>query len=121
MPMAFASGNPQRSYMPLFDAFPTQTGSAMNLETFEASLAAAAPPDGVDGALAALWHAEKGDWNLAHEIAQHDESDSDRNWVRAYLHRVEGDIGNAGYWYRRAHKAPADGDLKLEWRAIVSR
>ena len=51
--------------------------------------------------LAALWWAAKGDWDRAHKIVQ-DESDANSAWVHAYLHRVEGDLGNAGYWYRQA-------------------
>jgi hypothetical protein len=40
--------------------------------------------------------------------------------VHAYLHRVEGDLGNAGYWYRRAGKRAATGPLDEEWEAIAS-
>jgi hypothetical protein len=40
-------------------------------------------------------------------------------WVHGYLHRKEGDEGNAGYWYRRAGRMVACGDLRLEWEAIV--
>jgi hypothetical protein len=40
--------------------------------------------------------------------------------VHAYLHRVEGDIGNAHYWYAQARRQPADGDLDAEWNAIVA-
>ena len=59
---------------------------------------------GPDAPLAALWWAAKGEWDKAHEIVQ-DEDDADAAWVHAYLHRVEGDLGNAGYWYRRAGKS----------------
>ena len=40
-------------------------------------------------------------------------------WVHAYLHRVEGDLGNAGYWYRQAGRAPFDGTLDDEWTALA--
>ena len=73
----------------------------MNLAEFEASLRGFTPPGGVHGALEALWHERRGDWDRAHKIVQ-DESDADAAWVHAYLHRVEGDLGNAGYWYRQA-------------------
>src|SRR4051812_81257 len=92
----------------------------MDIATFEASLGGDAPPDGVGTALAALWHAAREDWQLAHEIVQADENDPRNNWVHAYLHRVEGDLGNAGYWYRRAGRPSADGDLKAEWRAMAT-
>ncbi len=72
-----------------------------------------------DAPLAALWWAAKGDWDQAHEIVQ-DEDDADAAWVHAYLHRVEGDLGNAGYWYRRAGKPVATGPLETEWEQMVS-
>jgi hypothetical protein len=71
-----------------------------------------------DGALLALWWDAKGDWERAHEIAQ-DVSGADGAWVHAYLHRKEGDLGNAAYWYRRAGRAVTSGDLRVEWEGIV--
>ncbi len=60
-------------------------------------------------ALHALWLEAKGDWDGAHAASQRG-GDRDGDWVHAYLHRVEGDVGNAGYWYARAgRKAPAAG------------
>jgi hypothetical protein len=71
-----------------------------------------------DGALLALWWDGRGDWGKAHEIAQ-DVAGADGAWVHAYLHRKEGDVGNAGYWYRRAGGAMTRGDLRIEWEAMV--
>jgi hypothetical protein len=90
----------------------------VELAEFEASLRASAPPAGVDGPLAALWHERRGDWDRAHEIAQ-DIAGSSGSWVHAYLHRREGDQSNAAYWYRQAGKPVARGSLDDEWRAIV--
>jgi hypothetical protein len=90
----------------------------VNLAEFEASLRGSTPPDGVHGALAALWHERRGDWDRAHEIAQ-DISGADGSWVHAYLHRREGEQSNAAYWYRRAGKPIARGSLNDEWREIV--
>ena len=90
----------------------------VNLGEFEASLRGSTPPDGVHGVLEALWHERRGDWDRAHEIAQ-DIAGSDGSWVHAYLHRREGDQSNAAYWYRRAGKPVARGNLDEEWRAIV--
>lgn len=89
------------------------------LAEFRASLTAAAPPRGLARPLAALWHAAKGDWDAAHKLAQMDEGEPDHDWVHAYLHRVEGDLGNAGYWYRRAKKPVATGALDDEWTQIA--
>jgi hypothetical protein len=86
---------------------------------FKASLSGAVPAPDLDPPLAALWWAAKGQWDEAHKIVQ-DEETADAAWVHAYLHRVEGNLGNAGYWYRRAHKPVAAGSLETEWEGIVS-
>ncbi len=90
----------------------------VSLADFKASLSDTAPALELSAPLAALWWAAKGDWNKAHSIAQDDET-SEASWVHAYLHRVEGDLGNAGYWYRRAGKPAASGPLEGEWEQIV--
>ena len=69
--------------------------------------------------LVALWWAANGQWDQAHKIVQ-DESDANAAWVHAYLHRVEGDLGNAGYWYRQAGQPAAKDSLESEWERIVS-
>jgi hypothetical protein len=91
----------------------------VDLQTFEGSLTAKAAPAGVSNLLQALWHERRGDWTRAHEIAQDIET-ADAAWVHAYLHRREGDQSNAAYWYRRAGKPAARGDLDDEWRAIAA-
>lgn len=90
----------------------------MDLPAFKASLGAGRPPRGLTPPLKALWWAARDDWAKAHEIAQeHDDAAS--AWVHAYLHRVEGDLDNAGYWYRRAGRPKATGALPEEWTAIA--
>ena len=89
----------------------------MTLTEFTSTLKNAAPPH-VPPLLQALWRDAKGDWEAAHLIAQ-DVGGTDGAWVHAYLHRKEGDIGNAGYWYRRAGKPAASGSLDAEWQAIA--
>ena len=91
----------------------------VSMADFKASLSGAAPAPDLDAPLAALWWAAKGNWDEAHKIAQ-DEPTADAAWVHAYLHRVEGDLGNAGYWYRRANKPVAAGSLETEWEQMVS-
>ena len=86
---------------------------------FKASFSSAAPAPQLDAPLAALWWASKGEWNQAHKIVQ-DEPTADAAWVHAHLHRVEGDLGNAGYWYRRAAKPVAAGSLETEWEGIAA-
>jgi hypothetical protein len=70
--------------------------------------------------LQALWHDARGDWTRAHEVAQQIEGRAGA-WVHAYLHRKEGDLGNAGYWYRRANQPAATGPLDADWEEIVQR
>jgi len=85
---------------------------------FKTSLAGTAPAPHLDAPLAGLWWAGKGDWDRAHKIVQ-DEPTAEAAWVHAYLHRVEGDLGNAGYWYRRAGRPAADDAVEAEWERIV--
>ena len=66
----------------------------VTLSAFKRSLASKEPPLGLSPALAALWWAGKDEWNKAHEIVMN-RDDPDCTWVHAYLHRVEGDLGNA--------------------------
>lgn len=68
--------------------------------------------------MAALWWAKRGDWDRAHGIVQ-DDGSAAAAWVHAYLHRVEGDLGNAGYWYRRAGKPVTEVAPEAEWEQIV--
>jgi hypothetical protein len=60
---------------------------------------------------------EQGEWDQAHQIVQRIE-DSRAYWVHAYLHRKEGDLGNASYWYDRANQPVATGSLAEEWRVL---
>jgi len=90
----------------------------MKLPDFKRSLAQTQPPPGYAPALAALWWAAKDDWQRAHQLVM-DEAGRDCAWVHAYLHRVEGDLENARYWYRRAGRPAAQGQLPAEWDAIA--
>jgi hypothetical protein len=66
----------------------------------------------------ALWHEARGDWNAAHQTEQ-DIDDATGAWIHAYLHRKEGDAGNAAYWYRRAGKPVCRTSLEVEWDEIA--
>lgn len=85
---------------------------------FRASTAAAAPPEGLSAPLLTLWWEAKGDWTCAHECAQSAPTPAGAS-VHAYLHRVEGDLSNARYWYNRAGREPATGALAEEWTALT--
>ena len=84
---------------------------------FRATLTGPEPP-GLSPALAALWRDARGDWEGAHQLAQADEG-GPGDWVHGYLHRKEGDAGNAAYWYRRARRPFPVLSLEAEWAEIV--
>lgn len=90
----------------------------MTVEEFKNTLATSTPPT-VSPALIALWHDARGNWDKAHGVAQ-DVDDETGAWVHAYLHRKEGDLSNAAYWYRRAQKPVASDSLDQEWTRIVT-
>ena len=112
-------------------AQPRYTIARMTLVEFQRSLTAKTPPRDLAPPLAALWWARKGDWDKAHKIVMGERSDAvlrtamdqdgrEAAWVHAYLHRVEGDAGNAAYWYRAAKRPVASGAHDAEWAAIAA-
>lgn len=90
----------------------------MNVAEFKRSFDRAKPPADLAPALAALWWAGKDEWAKAHKMVM-DAAGRDCAWVHAYLHRVEGDLANAGYWYRRARRPISTEPLTVEWAAIA--
>ena len=91
----------------------------MTLDALKASVADDTPPVGIPATVEALWHDARGDWDRAHRIAQ-EIHDADGSWVHAYLHRKEGDLGNASYWYRRAGRDRPSAPLEEEWGQIAA-
>ncbi len=91
----------------------------MTPAAFKRSLSHRVPPKLAGPALAALWWAKKGNWDTAHRIVMNAQG-RDAAWVHAFLHRVEGDEGNARYWYTQARRRPATGNSDTEWDAIVT-
>jgi hypothetical protein len=90
----------------------------MTVDEFRVTLAQAAPPD-LAAPLRALWHDARGEWDAAHAVAQ-DIDNPDGAWIHAYLHRKEGDLGNAAYWYERARQPVATDALDEEWQRIAT-
>ena len=90
----------------------------MSFEEFVESVSLESAPSGLSGPLLALWWDKKGDWERAHEEAQRAGS-REGDWVHAYLHRKEGDEGNASYWYARCREPFFEGSLDEEWQHIV--
>ena len=90
----------------------------MTFHEFKESLLLPSAPQVVSNHLKALWYDAKGDWEKAHSIIQ-DIEDKNAAWIHAYLHRKEGDIFNADYWYNRAGRKRPALSLEKEWETIV--
>jgi hypothetical protein len=92
--------------------------ATIDTTTFRGTLHLVEPPAELSLALQTLWWDAKDDWTRAHECAQRDEGKTGAS-VHAYLHRKEGDLSNARYWYNRAGRPPATVSLDAEWEALV--
>jgi hypothetical protein len=90
----------------------------MRVEQLRASLSSEEPPAELTAPLAALWWDAKGDWARAHAIVDELET-PDGMAVHAYLHRKEGGVSNADYWYERAGRLFHRPTLEAEWEALV--
>lgn len=90
----------------------------MDYEQFVASLATPEPPSNISAELLSLWHDGRNDWDRSHDIAQ-DIHGNNGSWIHAYLHRKEGDLNNARYWYHRAGKNEPSISLSEEWKNLV--
>lgn len=91
----------------------------MNITALKQSLLNNTPPQEANVYVKALWYDAKNDWNKAHELIQ-DLGDKNASWIHAYLHRKEGDIWNADYWYTKAGKKRPDLSLNEEWEQIAT-
>jgi hypothetical protein len=90
------------------------------LDTFKESLTQDNPPGNFSAHATALWYAGKGNWGKAHDIVQ-DLPDEDASRIHAFLHRQEGDISNAKYWYAKAGSKMPASSLDEEWENLVKR
>lgn len=92
----------------------------MTFSEFTASLQQSKPPSQLSNLLLALWYDGKGDWEMAHNVAQ-DIHSREGSWIHAYLHRKEGDLGNASYWYHRANQPVSNKSLPDEWEELAKK
>ncbi|CAL1518017.1 hypothetical protein [Chitinophaga sp. MM2321] len=92
----------------------------MDFTGFTTSLKENECPSHLSVYLEALWYAGKGDWQKAHTLIE-DLPDRKAARIHAYLHRMEGDIGNADYWYSRAGEKRPPESLEKEWASLVQR
>lgn len=91
----------------------------MTIIEFKESLTNQQPPTDLSQNLIALWYDAKGNWDKAHDIVQLT-SGYDGDWIHAYLHRKEGDLSNASYWYSRIGRSRPDKSLEEEWEELAS-
>lgn len=92
----------------------------MNYTEFVQSLSLSEPPGELSPMLLSLWYDGKGDWNASHDVAQ-DIQNKNGSWIHAYLHRKEGDLSNARYWYSLAGKPESKATLEQEWEQLVKQ
>ena len=92
----------------------------MEYKTFIDSLTEAEPPETLNDLLQALWFDAQGDWVTAHNAAQRVQTDQG-SLVHAYLHRKEGDITNARYWYKMAKADEFNGTIEEEWETLLKK
>jgi hypothetical protein len=93
-------------------------GSIMNFDEFLTSIDDDRPTLQLSETLTSLWWDKKGDWNVAHSIAQKIPT-KQGSAVHAYLHREEGVLWNADYWYSRAGRNRPKKPLEEEWKSLV--
>ena len=91
----------------------------MDLEQFKASLSGNARPSSLPLPMQALWWDARGDWAWAHGLVDELET-AEGMAVHAYLHRKEGSISNADYWYQRAGRGFHRPSLEEEWEALAA-
>jgi hypothetical protein len=91
----------------------------MTFSEFKASLPLEKPVESMPILLKALWYDGKGNWEMAHNIAQQKEGNSLYDRIHAYLHRKEGDAFNARYWYNRVNLKVPPISLDNEWEELV--
>ena len=89
----------------------------MTYQLFLETLTLPKPPESLAPLAQALWYIKNDQWNQAHDIAQSIDN-QDAAWIHAYLHRIEGDLWNADYWYRSAGKSRPNFSLDEEWEQI---
>src|SRR5688500_13375792 len=91
----------------------------MTLDEFKLSISKSSLPSSLSNVLQAMWYDANGNWDKAHDIAQ-EIHNKDGAWIHAYLHRKEGDKGNASYWYHQAGQRMPAYSLDQEWEEITT-
>lgn len=92
----------------------------MTIQEFKNSLTENFPSKSLSVQIEALWWDAKGDWKQAHDLIDHLE-DAVSAHIHAYLHRVEGNLWNARYWYNRAKQPEFKGSLDEEWEYLLEK
>ncbi len=90
----------------------------MTIAEFKSSVNGLSPPNNLAIELKSLWYDGNGDWEKSHDVIQ-DVNSGNAAWIHAYLHRKEGDVGNAKYWYAKAGRSMPSVGLDEEWEMLV--
>jgi len=90
----------------------------MNYNDFFESLKDELPPYELTGLEVAMWQVLNNNWDCAHSLVQSINNEMG-SWIHGYLHRVEGDLENAAYWYRRANRSYPMCTLRKESEDII--
>ena len=107
-----------RCFLPINNLFPNPLGGTMNFEEYLKSIDNDSPSSQLSETLTSLWWDKKGNWDTAHTIAQNIPT-KEGSAVHAYLHREEGVLWNADYWYSRAGRKRPNIPLLEEWKLLV--
>ena len=91
----------------------------MTVQEFKSTLSSSTPPEDISQNLLALWYDANDNWSKAHDIVQIT-SGYEGDWIHAYLHRKEGDLSNASYWYSRIGHTRPNMPLEEEWEELAS-
>ncbi|MBC8984966.1 hypothetical protein H9X96_04165 [Pedobacter sp. N36a] len=90
----------------------------IDIKDFKQSLKDQRLPADLPSYLKALWYDGTGNWKTAHDVIDQ-LTDPRSAHIHAYLHRKEGDIWNADYWYKRAGKKRPELSLEKEWEMLI--
>ena len=92
--------------------------SYMDYNTFKISIKYDVPSSNFTEPELAMWYVLNNNWDSAHQTAQ-SINNKLGSWIHAYLHRIEGDLSNANYWYQRANLIPFQGSKEDEAEEII--
>lgn len=92
----------------------------MNFSEFLRQLQSTDMPTQTNPSFMALWHLYRRDLDEAHELIQHLDQ-ALPCLIHGFIHKTEGDHGNASYWYRRGGLSKNNMEYDEEWLTLAER